>query len=179
MLSILRLAASTFQKVINFAFHFLTGNYFQQIHDSKLAPETMKNIVILGGSYAGVSTAHRILKQAGKVGPFKVTLVSPNTHFYWNLAAPRGIVPGQFTDEQIFQPIPPGFNQYAASQFEFIIGSAESLEVEANKVQIASSTGKTTLDYDFLILATGSHAKEYLPFKGLGSTEATKDALHD
>jgi NADH dehydrogenase FAD-containing subunit len=179
MLYILLLTASTFQQAINIVFHFLTGNYFQQIPNPSLTSRTMKNIVILGGSYAGVSTAHRILKQAAKAGPFKITLVSPNTHFYWSIASPRGLVPGQLSDEKLFQHIVAGFNQYPASQFEFILASAESLDVEAKKVGISGCTGNKTLDYDFLVLATGSHTKGDTPFKGLGSTEATKDALHD
>jgi hypothetical protein len=179
MLYILRLAVNTFQQAINIVSHFLTENYFQQIHNPSLTSRAMKNIVILGGSYAGISTVHRILKQAAKVGPFKITLVSPNTHLYWNIASPRGLVPGQLTDEKLFQPIAAGFNRYPASQFEIILASAESLDVEAKKVGISGSTGNQTLDYDFLVLATGSHTKGDTPFKGLGSTEATKDALHD
>ncbi len=179
MLYILRLAANTFQQAFNIVFQFLAWNHFQQIHNPSLTSRTMKNIVILGGSYAGVSTAHRILKKSVKAGPFKITLVSPNTHLYWNVASPRGIVPGQLTDEMLFQPIAAGFIQYPASQFEFILGSAESLDVEAKRVGISGSTDNKTLDYDFLILATGSHTNGDTPFKGLGSTEATKDALHD
>jgi NADH dehydrogenase FAD-containing subunit len=72
----------------------------------------MKNIVILGGSYAGISTAHRLLKQAGKTGNCKVILVTPNTHMYWSLASARGLVPGQLSDEQLFQPIADGFKKY-------------------------------------------------------------------
>lgn len=136
----------------------------------------MKNVVILGGSYAGVSTAHRILKQATNSTPFKITLVSPNTDFYWNMASPRGIIPGQIEDEKLFQPINAGFKQYPAGQFEFVLGYAESLDVDAKKVKVSNNI---TLDYDFLILGTGTNDKEGLPFKGLGSTEATKDALHD
>jgi len=139
----------------------------------------MKHIVILGGSYAGVSTAHRLLKQAAKTGPIKITLVSPDTHFYWTMASSRAIVPGQFPDEKIFQPIAPGFEQYPADRFDFILASAKSLDVQTKKVGISSSTGNQELDYDFLIVATGSHMKEDTPLKGLGSTEATKKALHD
>jgi apoptosis-inducing factor 2 len=178
MLSILRLIASTCQQTINLVFHFLTANYFIQIHDPRITSRTMKNIVILGGSHAGISTAQRILKQSAKIGLFKIILVSPNTHYYWNLASPRAVVPGQLTDEQLFKPIAAGFSQYPASKFEFILASAEHLDIEAKKVWISSSTGKETLDYDFLVLATGSHTKENTPFKELGSTEATKDALH-
>src|ERR1700712_2995878 len=93
MLYLLRQAASTFQEVINIAFHFLTANYFQSRQLSELKPQTMKKIVILGGSYAGINTAHRILKQAAKVGPIHITLVAPNSHFYWSMASARGIVP--------------------------------------------------------------------------------------
>ena len=65
------------------------------------------------------------------------------------------------------------------SQFEFILASAESLDVEAKKVSISGSSGTSTLGYDFLILATGSRAKDDAPFKGVGSTEDTKAARHD
>ncbi|KFY26140.1 hypothetical protein V493_04252 [Pseudogymnoascus sp. VKM F-4281 (FW-2241)] len=136
----------------------------------------MKNIVILGGSYAGVSTAHRILKQVTNGTPFKITLVSPNTDFYWNVASPRGIIPGTIEDEKLFQPISAGFDQYPAGQFEFVVGYAESLDLDAKKVRV---TNNITLNYDFLVLATGTNDREGLPFKGLGSTEDTKDALHD
>jgi NADH dehydrogenase FAD-containing subunit len=139
----------------------------------------MKHIVILGGSFAGISTAHRILKQAAKAGSSKITMVSPNSDFYWTLASPRAIVPGQLKDDQIFQPIAEGFNQYPAGQFKFILGSAISLDVDAKSVGISTSTGNETLQYDFLILATGSQTKGHTPFKGLASTAATKDALHE
>ncbi|EXJ89133.1 hypothetical protein A1O3_02197 [Capronia epimyces CBS 606.96] len=139
----------------------------------------MKRIVILGGSYAGVSTAHRILKQVPKATGVKVTLVSPNTHFYWSMASPRGVVPGQIPDEKLFQPIADGFVGYPPGQFEHIVASAESLDVHAKTVGLSGSTGLRTLDYDFLILATGSRTHGGIPFKVLGSTEATKDALHD
>lgn len=139
----------------------------------------MKNIIIIGGSYAGISTTHRILKQAATTDAFKVTIVSPNTHFYWNMASPRAIVPGQLNDEELFRPILAGFTQYPENRFEFILGSAESLDTDAKLVKVSRSTGDITISYDFLILASGSHTKDNTPFKGLGSTETTKDVLHD
>ncbi|ORX93678.1 hypothetical protein BCR34DRAFT_608497 [Clohesyomyces aquaticus] len=138
----------------------------------------MKNIVILGGSFGGVSTAHRIFKSAGKGSDFKITLVSPNTDFYWNFAAPRAIVPGQFTDEQLFEPIATGFQQYGVNRFEFVLGSAESLDVEAKAVVVVGPGTKETLTYDMLVIATGSRTKDRSPWKGIGSSEETKAALH-
>ncbi|KAL3426605.1 hypothetical protein PVAG01_00114 [Phlyctema vagabunda] len=137
----------------------------------------MKTVVILGGSFAGVGTAHRLLKQTAKTSDVKIILVSPNTHLYWNIAATRAIVPGQLKDDKIFQPITPGFKQYGA-RFEFVLGTAEGLNVNSQKVEVAGASGTLTLDYDILILATGSRAKEGVPFKGVGSYEATRDALH-
>ena len=89
------------------------------------------------------------------------------------------MVPGQLPDEKLFQSISAGFSQYSARQFEFILATAYSLDVESKKVGIAAQSDTRTLDYDFLILATGSHTKENTPFKSLGSTEVTKNALHD
>jgi hypothetical protein len=106
-----------FQQTLSTVFHFLTASYFQQIPDPSLASQNMKNIVILGGSFAGIGTAHRILKQAGKTAPFKIILVSPNTHFYWSMASARGLVPDQISDEQLFRPIIEGFKQYPVCTF--------------------------------------------------------------
>lgn len=148
----------------------------------------MKTILILGGSFAGVGTAHRILKQTSKNGSaVKVILVSPNTHLYWVIAAPRALLPGEFTDDELFQSIPEGFKQYSKDRFEHIVGFASTLDAANKKVQISADAERTklvtTVEYDFLIIGTGSSSKEFdedvkAPFKGLGSTEATKDALH-
>lgn len=43
---------------------------------------------------------------------------------FWNMAAVRAVVPGQFADDKVFQPIAPGFKQYPVDRFEFIIGTA-------------------------------------------------------
>ena len=103
------------QSTLSTIFHFLTASYFKQGPNPNLSPRAMNNIVILGGSFAGISTAHRVLKQAGKTAPFKITLVSPNTHFYWSMASTRGLVPGQISEEELFRPIADGFKQYPAS----------------------------------------------------------------
>jgi NADH dehydrogenase FAD-containing subunit len=134
----------------------------------------MQTILILGGSYGGVSTAHRILKTSGKTADIKIILVTPNTHLYWNLAAVRGVLPGGFPDEKLFQEIAPGFKQYPAAKFELVLGSAEKLDPSAKTVIV---NGKP-ISYDICILATGSNAGG-LPFKGLTTFEETKKALHD
>lgn len=179
MLYILRLAAKAFRQAVDLVFHFLTGFYFQRLSDTSLTPSTMKNIIILGGSYVGISTAHRILKQSANTGTVKVTLVSPNSHFYWNMASPRGLISGELVDDKLFLPTAAGFSQYKASQFEFILASAENLDIKAKKVELSSPAGNKTLEYDLLILATGSSTQGETPFKGLGSTEKTQYAIRN
>ena len=88
------------------------------------------------------------------------------------MAAPRALV-GVYGEEKVFREIAPGFERYA-DRFEFIVGVAESLDVKLKSVGLA---GGETLEYDFLILATGSRMKEISPFKGAGSTEKTREAL--
>jgi NADH dehydrogenase FAD-containing subunit len=177
---------SFLQHTIILFFHLLTANLFrrEQQHQQADLSSSMKNIVIVGGSFAGVSAAHRILKQAAKTsppGPFKVTLVSRDSHFYWNIAAPRGLLPGQISDEQLFQPIAAGFATYPAAQFEFMLATATGIDIGGKKLEIISGPDGESrkIDYDYLILGTGSRTTADSPFKSRGSTEATKEALHE
>lgn len=173
-----------FQNIIIATLHLLTANLFrtQQPSPTPWSSE-MHHIVIVGGSFAGVSTAHRFLKAAAKAktaAPYKVTLVSRDSHFFWNMAAPRAVVPGQLADEAVFQPIEPGFAQYGADKFEFVLGSATELDVQGKNIQVAGADGnERTIGYDYLVIGTGSRTAVDGPFKSSGSTEATVQALHD
>ena len=138
-----------------------------------------KTILILGGSFAGVATAHRLLQTTLKTADYKIVLVSQSTHVYWNIAAPRAVIPGQVPDQKVFQPIAPGFKDYAADKFSFVLGTAEQLDVEGKKVIVAAEGGQREIGYDILILATGSKANDGMPWKLAGSYEATRDALHE
>lgn len=185
MLSILHTATTIIQASILAVIHFLTANSLRSLPaltmSESRAPQT--HIVILGGSFSGVSTAHRILKlqAARKTRGVKITLVSPCSDFYWNLASPRGLLPGQISDDQLFQPIAAGFSGYPAGWLEFIEGRGVSFDVEAKQVGIVSAAGdeQKMLGYDFLILATGSTTKGDVPFKSMDSTAATKRAVHE
>ncbi|KAK5662782.1 hypothetical protein OQA88_6190 [Cercophora sp. LCS_1] len=141
-----------------------------------------RTIVVLGASYTGIPVAHYLLKHtAAKVkGGLKVILVSPNTDMYWCIAVVRGVVPDLMPDNRIFYPIAPAFAKYPAEQFEFIQGKAEGLDPKANTVVVRRNDGsQLTVGYDDVVIATGASYKEGPPFKGAGSTEETKAALHD
>ncbi|KAH7131848.1 hypothetical protein B0J11DRAFT_576797 [Dendryphion nanum] len=142
-----------------------------------------KTILILGASISGLGTAHRMLKAAAKspnFTRFKIVLVSPSTHLYWNFASPRAIIPGQIKEEQMFASIEDGFKKYNDTQFELVIGTAEDLDTEGKRVTVkVSEGGERNLGYDFLVIATGAQGKEHTPFKSVGSTEATRQHLRE
>lgn len=138
-------------------------------------------VVILGAGWAGLPLAHKVLKYTlpkARDG-LKVFLVSPNSHFYWNVAAVRGIISGAIPDEQLFLPIELGFAQYSRENFELVLGKAQGIDIDNNTVEVARNDGTDfSLRYDQLVLATGSRIRNDLPFKPLGSHEETLTALH-
>ena len=141
----------------------------------------VKTVVILGAGWAGLPLAHKLLKYTCPKtrDGLKVILVSPNSHFYWNVAAVRGVVPGAIPDEQLFLPIEPAFAQYPTKNFEFIPGKAENVDPENDTIELAKNDGtRHSLPYDQLVIATGSHIRSNLPFKPIGTHEETLTALH-
>jgi len=140
----------------------------------------VQNVVILGAGYAGLGIAHKLLKYTQpKVKDLKVTIVSPSTHLYWNCAAVRAIIPGEFSDDVLFNEIKPGFEKYPADAFEFVLGKAIGLDPAANLVDIETNEGSKSISYTQLVIATGSGLASGLPFKNIGSHEETVSALHN
>jgi len=139
----------------------------------------VKNIVIIGGSYAGTGVAHKLLKHTyPKTKDFKVTLVSTSSHFYWTIAAVRAVVPGQLADDKVYQAIAPGFAKYPEGSFEFIEGTATKVDTAAKTVVVGTGAGEQTLSYDHLVITTGSSFEEHLPFKQYGTYQQQLDSLH-
>ncbi|TLS30140.1 hypothetical protein PpBr36_03019 [Pyricularia pennisetigena] len=139
-----------------------------------------KTIVILGGSYAGLLAAHTLLK---KHKTCKVILVSKNSHFYWNIASVRAIIPGVIKDEQILQPLSKALSHYPEERWELVVGSAEASDFAAKTVTVAPGDGgaSRTLTYDHLVLATGANTAgdQIVPWKAHGSYEELVQGLRD
>ncbi|KAK8105838.1 uncharacterized protein PG998_003691 [Apiospora kogelbergensis] len=130
-------------------------------------------IVVLGGSFAGLQVAHRLLKHTRNTHKdLKVILVSKDSHFFWNLASVRAVVPGVLKEEQYNLPIEPGFAKYPAESFEFIVGSAEAADLDAKTVRVVTATGERSLSYDHLVLGTGTRYMDpNSPWKANGTNE--------
>lgn len=102
-----------------------------------------------------------------------------STHFYWNIAAIRAVVPGLIPEDQLFHPIEPGFAAYSKDSFELVHASATGLDAAAKITTVQSPDGtERALKYDYLVLATGARAaSEGVPWKQQESHEATADVL--
>jgi NADH dehydrogenase FAD-containing subunit len=134
------------------------------------------DIVILGGSYAALSVAHQFLyktihelRTTSTAPRYRVVLVAPNTHLFWNIGAPRAICTNDIDEaEQYFFPFLDSFNFYEHDEFLFIQGEAIAVDFGQKTVDIAlvlteASKGKglsgpISIDYHALIIATGSSA---------------------
>ncbi|KAK3068076.1 hypothetical protein LTR53_014623 [Teratosphaeriaceae sp. CCFEE 6253] len=159
-----------------------------------LAPEPL-NILILGASYAGLACAHHFLdttlaclRRMPSAPTYRLIIVSPSTHLYWNIAAPRALVAsGLLAQEEVFVPVEPGFHRHRGERFTILQGTCVAFDPEARTVRVellgAQATRRCsqvtkrlsrpagvdgeeakvqTLAYHALILATGSAAHSEL-----------------
>ncbi|KAI1391045.1 FAD/NAD(P)-binding domain-containing protein [Hypoxylon trugodes] len=143
-----------------------------------------KTIVILGAGLAGLPLAHYLISRtASQVSDLRVVLVSPQTHFYWNVASVRLVLPNQpqLPEEKYLFPIAEQFTQYPhKDRFEFVLGSATKLTPEQNSVTVTVSDGSNKdieISYHTLVIATGTTYKTGMPWKTLPSTESTRTVI--
>ncbi|KAI4231118.1 MAG: hypothetical protein LQ349_005818 [Xanthoria aureola] len=153
------------------------------------------NIVVIGASYAGLGTAHYLLRHTipalekateSDSTTYKLTLISATTHFYHKVGAPRFLVsPDLIPLSKAFLPIANGFQSYPASTFNLIIGEAHSLNPTTQTIAIrktydsfssSSSPPPSTVAYNTLILATGASSDSPL-WSIPGSHDRTISAL--
>ncbi len=132
---------------------------------------SQKKIVILGGSYGGVSTAHYILKHAIPHLPekesYQVIIVSASSRAMCRPACPRALISDDmFPQDKLFVEIPTLFHQYPQSSFRFIHGTATELNHTDRNVSISLATGATEkIDFHALVIATGASTSS--PLLGL------------
>lgn len=121
-----------------------------------------KNIVILGGSFAGVSIAHYVLKHVIPVLPVntvhRVILVSAASQAMCRPACPRAMISDEFFDQsQLFVSIEKQFLRYHDDHFRFVHGTATKLDHENRAVVVKLANGGIEdIDYHALVIATGA-----------------------
>ena len=126
----------------------------------------VRNIVILGASFAGLSAAHYIARhtlpqlQRSKGPAYKLHIIDSSTHFWWHIAAPREIVSvKEMSHSRCFVPIMDGFQQYTQvkDSIQFHHATATALDPAARNVTIVPHNSELIekISYYALIIATG------------------------
>jgi NADH dehydrogenase FAD-containing subunit len=127
-----------------------------------------KKIVVLGGSYGGVSTAHYLLKHAIPQLPtqdsYRVIIVSASSQAMCRPACPRALISDDLLpQEKLFVDIPKAFEQYPKNNFKFIQGTATELDQSNRTVSIDLASGNNEkLDFYALVIATGASSSSPL-----------------
>jgi sulfide:quinone oxidoreductase len=107
----------------------------------------MKNILILGAGTAGTMMANHLRKRVDRA-EWKITIVDKHPEHYYQpgfLFMPFGI----YSEEDVVKPK----RKFIGAGVEYIQQAVERIEGEASKVHL---DGGETLDYDVLIIATGT-----------------------
>jgi sulfide:quinone oxidoreductase len=110
-----------------------------------------KRVVVLGSNFGGLTAALAVKHELEK--DVDVTVVSPGDHFLFN---PSLIwMPfGKRDREDITFPVAPTFEEH---DIDFVHAAATGIDLEAKRV---TYDGGGTVDYDYLVIATGYHNKD-------------------
>ncbi|KAJ5719803.1 hypothetical protein N7493_007381 [Penicillium malachiteum] len=121
-----------------------------------------QNLVILGGSYAGLSTAHYLLKHVVPQLPgkesYQVILISASSEAMCRPACPRALISDDmFQQDKLFVSIPAQFEQYSEDTFKFIHGTVTSLDHQDRCVAVSVKDGDTEkIKCHAIVIATGA-----------------------
>ncbi|KAB8360726.1 hypothetical protein FH972_024462 [Carpinus fangiana] len=107
------------------------------------------NIVVLGASFAGLSVVHHLIRQVipaitskSKTLAYRVIVISPSSHLYWNISAPRAAVSNDLvTHDESFIPIQNAFQQYSSQVLTWLLGVATDLDPTTRTITITTIGG--------------------------------------
>ena len=131
-----------------------------------------RNIVILGASFAGLSTVHYILKhtlpalKVKKDAEYHVYIINPSADFYFRCASSRvAASTDRLPLSKVLYQLSDAFKPYSSEDLTFIQATATGLNTTGRTVSFTRTGSETNeeLLYHALIIATGSrtHDKAY------------------
>ncbi|KFY81286.1 hypothetical protein V500_11547 [Pseudogymnoascus sp. VKM F-4518 (FW-2643)] len=145
-----------------------------------------KNVVIVGGSFAGLSAAHYFLRHILPSLPYKdnyhVNIVDTSKDFMFRFAATRAVASAKLMQtSNFFFPIADAFLQYNPKSYTFVHAKAISVDTVTRTITFehgVSGLESQKLSYDALVIATGTRTPS--PMLSLQSTrEGVDDALKE
>ncbi|KAK6459723.1 uncharacterized protein RJT20DRAFT_144053 [Scheffersomyces xylosifermentans] len=118
-----------------------------------------KEVIIVGGSFAGILAAKALLGSKKNVHDLKlnITLISPSEYAFFNIASPRVVFEQDKLDAVVFD-LQKTLQKYAKNTshtVSFIKGSVEHADLEEQTVLVSNGT---TLKYDNIIIASGTRS---------------------
>ncbi|KAL4929166.1 NAD(P)/FAD-dependent oxidoreductase [Aspergillus undulatus] len=119
----------------------------------------LKNIIVVGGSYVGKSTAQELARVVPST--HRVLLIEPHSHFHHLFAFPRfAILPGH--EQKAFIPYTNLFSSISgATPTQHAVIQARVLSVQPNHVNLDREwQGSPKLPFEYLVLATGTRLSE-------------------
>lgn len=131
-------------------------------------------VVIIGGSFSAHMALAAIYKSSSEV---EVTLVSPNTHSYFNPGSPRLLVEPEKFDDTVFS-IEKFVQKHSQGKGKYVHGTATSVDFNGNTVTVETDGGSSVLEYDILVLATGT-ASKFPGYKVNKSHLAAKSSIEE
>lgn len=135
-------------------------------------------VAIIGGSYSAFVAAKAYFKEAQANKEVHLTLISKSSHSYFNCAAPRLIVEPKLLDDVIF-PVEKALKANSnGAAYTFVLGNVEKVDFETKLIEVNAETGTKIVNYDFLILASGSRAQNSA-FKLNGDYKESLAAVKD
>ncbi|KAG4442330.1 hypothetical protein IFR05_002181 [Cadophora sp. M221] len=147
-------------------------------------PPKDHEIVILGSHYAGLGTAHYLLRHiipslsaANLATRYHVTIVAPNTEFFNSVTAPRYLVGKDLiASSKMFLSIPDVLKkEYSEEQYSLVQGKAIAMDAEKRIITIGFYGGASQeLSYRTLVIATGTFSNS-----GLWQVNDNQDVTKD
>ena len=135
-----------------------------------------KDIVILGGSYSGISAAHQILRHGLPAlpdsSPYRVVLISASSLAMCRPACPRALIAdAMFPQDKLFVDITKQFEQYDKEKWTFVHGTVTQVDHSARTVAISRHGTEQKEEFTFhaLVIATGASTPS--PLMGLNTNE--------
>lgn len=115
-----------------------------------------KHVVVLGGGFSAVIAVQEITKIDSMA---KVTVISPSSHLFFNVATPRALVNPDYPSK-IFFPLKKIFaKQISKGHVTVVQGKAIRTNFEDNQVVYLSEDKEVVESYDALVLATGTRSE--------------------
>ncbi len=130
----------------------------------------MKTIVIIGGGFAGIYAARRLLKRFPHSSGVTVTLINPSNYFLF-VPMLHEVAGGGLCGHNLIEPIRAVLR---ARNFRFVQDVALRAELRTRRVV----TRHESIRYDFLVLATGSRSS-FFGVPGAAEHALTLKSLQD